>query len=382
MIIGIDASNIKNGGGLTHLVELIKNTRSDSNYFSKIIIYAPVETLKKIPDKEWLEKCTHSYLNSIVLYMLLWQKYYSGKEFRSKNTDVLFVPGGSYTGNFKPFVTMSRNMLPIELHEAFRYKSFIKRFRFIFLRYSQIKTFRKAQGLIFLTEYAKEKTMAILNKKTINVNMIPHGINNVFICPPREQKDISEYNEKKPYRLLYVSPITVYKHQWCLVEAVHRLREMKIPVELDLIGTYYKPAFQKYQKAILIFDPKESFIHYHGPIYHPELAGYYKNADAFVYASSCENMPNIVLEAMAAGLPIASSDRGPMPEILKDSGYYFNPENIDSIVNALHAMISNKDKRTENSNGTFKLVKNYSWKKTSDRTFKYLYDINQKAKNI
>ena len=34
---------------------------------------------------------------------------------------------------------------------------------------------------------------------------------------------------------------------------------------------------------------------------------YYHDADAFLFASSCENMPNILLEAMISGLPIISS---------------------------------------------------------------------------
>ena len=53
------------------------------------------------------------------------------------------------------------------------------------------------------------------------------------------------------------------------------------------------------------------------------------DANLFVFASSCENMPNTLVEAMAIGLPIACSDRGPMPEVLRDGGVYFDPEDCD-----------------------------------------------------
>ena len=37
------------------------------------------------------------------------------------SVDVLFVPGGTYTGSYQPFVTMSRNLLPFDLSERKRY---------------------------------------------------------------------------------------------------------------------------------------------------------------------------------------------------------------------------------------------------------------------
>lgn len=50
-------------------------------------------------------------------------------------------------------------------------------------------------------------------------------------------------------------------------------------------------------------------INYMGLIDHDKLTDIYKNADGFVFASSCENQPIILLEAMAAGLPIACSNK-------------------------------------------------------------------------
>ena len=43
------------------------------------------------------------------------------------------------------------------------------------------------------------------------------------------------------------------------------------------------------------------------------------NSDLFIFASSCENLPNTLLEAMASSIPIISSSKGPMREILEKS---------------------------------------------------------------
>ena len=58
------------------------------------------------------------------------------------------------------------------------------------------------------------------------------------------------------------------------------------------------------------------------------LPEHLREAELFVFASSCENLPNILIEGMAAGLPIACSRRPPMPEVLGDAGESFDPEAV------------------------------------------------------
>ena len=65
---------------------------------------------------------------------------------------------------------------------------------------------------------------------------------------------------------------------------------------------------------------------------------YLSKSNIFIFASSCENMPITLIEGMASGLPIACSDRGPMPEVLQDGGVYFNPEDCKSIVFAIEKL--------------------------------------------
>jgi glycosyltransferase involved in cell wall biosynthesis len=83
-------------------------------------------------------------------------------------------------------------------------------------------------------------------------------------------------------------------------------------------------------------------------------------------------MPNILLEAMASGLPIASSDRGPMPEILKDGGVYFNPENIHSISGAINKLFQFKGVRVDKSNLAFKYSQEYTWERCANSTFSFI----------
>jgi glycosyltransferase involved in cell wall biosynthesis len=83
-------------------------------------------------------------------------------------------------------------------------------------------------------------------------------------------------------------------------------------------------------------------------------------------------MPNILLEAMAAGLPIASSDRGPMPEILGDAGLYFDPESpqaIEEAVGRLHADPGLCERLAGRAQAR---AREFSWERAARETFALL----------
>jgi len=329
MTIAIDASNIRTGGGITHLVKIL--TYADPLKFDveKVIVYSNDNTLSKLPNFRWLVKKSDPWLNRGVLYSFLYQRIKLVHSLNEQNVDLLFVPGGTYIGSFRPFVTMSQNMLPFESEELNRFKRFRDRLKLHILRYTQSRTFLRSNAVIFLTQYAKEEiSKKICLRKPSQI--IPHGIDIDFMQQPKKQKEIKEYNIDNPFKLLYVSIINCYKHQWNVAEAVLKLREKGIPICLDLVGDYEQDSLNKLNKVIA--SDIYRCINYMGLIDHDKLTDIYKNADGFVFASSCENQPIILLEAMAAGLPIACSNKGPMPEVLGDAGIYFNPLSIDSII--------------------------------------------------
>jgi len=95
-------------------------------------------------------------------------------------------------------------------------------------------------------------------------------------------------------------------------------------------------------------------------------------SDLFIFASSCENMPVTLIEGMASGLPIACSDRGPMPEVLAAGGVYFDPERPSSIVRAIYSLVTDPVLRMESIEVSRNISKEYLWKINSKMTFDFL----------
>jgi glycosyltransferase involved in cell wall biosynthesis len=380
MKLGIDASNLRAGGGVTHLTELLYAADPSVCGFSSIIVWGGRDTLQHLEDRSWLEKCHLPVLDKGLPFRAYWQRFLLSGLARQAGCDVLFAPGGTYAGSFHPAVTMSRNLLPFEWGELKRYGMSMMALKWLVLRLVQSHSFTNVDGMIFLTQYARDTVTTEIGKELENTATIPHGINPRFSFPPRHQRLVGDYEDKKPFRIVYVSAIDWYKHQWNAVEAVAQLRKEGFPVTLDLVGPSYAPALARLTATFKRVDPDGEFAFYSGSVPHAEIHSRYASADLCLFASSCENMPNILLEGMASGLPIACSNRGPMPEILQDAGLYFDPESPSDIANAIRKFIVLPELREEKANLSFALVQQYSWRRCADETFDFLAGIVKGSK--
>lgn len=377
LVVGIDATNLRRGGGVTHLIELLTAAEPEKNGIARVVVFGGRQTLAKLPERAWLEKINPPDLDKGLLRRTFWQRFKLAGGARAAGCDVLFAPGGSYSANFHPVVTMSQNMLPFEWAELRRYGWSLLALKLLLLRWVQSQTFRGADGVIFLTEYARRGVLRVTGPLSAVTTIIPHGLNSRFQMAPRAQHPLSEYNHAKPYHVLYVSIIDQYKHQWQVVEAVAALRQEGFPVALDLVGPAYPAALARLQQTLARLDPEGSWVRYHGAIPFEALHRHYAVADAGLFASSCENMPNILLETMASGLPIACSNRGPMPEVLGDSGVYFDPVQSADIARALRELIESPQLRYRLADASFQRSLQYSWQRCAAETFRFLVEVTQ-----
>lgn len=374
MRIAIDASSIQAGGGMTHLSELLNAAQPARQGIESVAVFGSGHTLQRLPRKPWLRAVPEPMLDRRLPHRLFWQRFVSARSVR-RRCDILLVPGGTYSGSFEPFVTMSQNLLPFEPSERRRFGLSWPRVRYTLLEKSQGATFRRANGLIFLTRTARETVERRTGSLPGQVAIVPHGIAERFRQEPRAQRPLSEYSPSRPFRWLYVSIVNLYKHQWHVSKAVAALRGEGLPLTIDLVGPAYAPALRGLREVLEVVDPAGDFIRYHGQVAHSEVADWYHSADGFVFASSCENMPIILLEAMASGLPIASSDRGPMPEVLGDAGVYFGPEDPRSIAEALHSLMEDASLREQYAWAAYRRAQQYSWERCARETFSFLAQV-------
>ncbi|MSU76149.1 glycosyltransferase family 1 protein [Patescibacteria group bacterium] len=99
-----------------------------------------------------------------------------------------------------------------------------------------------------------------------------------------------------------------------------------------------------------------------------ELPLYYNAAEVFAFPSLVEGFGLPPLEAMACGTAVASSNTGPMPEILGDAADYFNPRSTQSVADTIIKLLKNRTRREKFQKLGTQQVKKYSWSKTAVET--------------
>lgn len=376
--IGIDAANIRLGGGITHLAEILDGVDVQALGIDKVIVWSSKKTAAQLPHYSWLHKITPPQLEGNLLSRVFWQSFRLSNAAYEQGCDVLLVPGGSYVGSFRPVVTMSQNLLPFEWTEIVRNQSLLTTIKMLLLRYVQARSFRRSDGVIFLTEYAKNRVLSVIGHLQARMTVIYHGFNHQFDQAPKQQKAIGDYSLDLPFHILYVSNIDVYKHQIEVVEAVHQLRKQGLPVKLTLIGPATPKYLKKLNQALDWHDPQRSWAQYLGQKAYTDLPFYYQRADIGLFASSCETFGITLLEKMSAGLPIACSNKSAMPEILKDGGVYFDPDDALDIELTLGRFIAQKELRQEKSAMSFSESSKYQWAQCAQETFAFIANIARK----
>ena len=128
------------------------------------------------------------------------------------------------------------------------------------------------------------------------------------------------------------------------------------------INTIIKPAIEELRKEgykikLETIDKEENFVA------HDDMPEFYKTIDVYVCASINEGTPNPVLEAMACGTAIISTDVGIVPEVFgeKQKEYILKERSKDELKYKIKQLLKNKSTIQELSKENLESVRNWTW---------------------
>lgn len=109
-----------------------------------------------------------------------------------------------------------------------------------------------------------------------------------------------------------------------------------------------------------------------------ELVSFYNRSIAFVFPSLIESFGMPVLEAMACGSPVITSNRYACSEVAGDAAILVNPYSVAEIRDALIGIMNDKSKQTELAQKSILRARQFSWKKSAAKHLEVFESVMNK----
>jgi glycosyltransferase involved in cell wall biosynthesis len=367
--IGIDASRSISGGAIEHLRGILLHSSYKVKKIKKVYLWAPSNTLIKLPNHSWLEKISTDFLGKFIFKKLFWQFFILPRICKKLSINLLFNTSAGSLCLFKPSVTLLQDIMPFEKKIISKYKFYqISLYRNLILRFVFIRCLKSTNHIIFLSKYSKKAASNYV--KINNYTIIPHGVDKSFY-----KVSYKKIIKKKNYSInaLYISNALIYKNQWNVIAAIAEIRKRyQINIKLKIVGGGSGLALKKMNRSKLKYDNNNKFVKLFEFSNKNKIKTYYQNSHIFIFASSAEAFGITLLEAMSVGIPIACSNKSSMPEIIKNNTIYFNPENVEEIILAIIKILTNDQLRNKIAIGAKIRSKHYTWKKSARLTWQIL----------
>ncbi len=234
-------------------------------------------------------------------------------------------------------------------------------------------TVRRSNLIIAISKFTKNDLINTLQTPSQKIKVIYEGaeFNLSKECnTPEKQKSafLKKYGIIKPY-LLYVGNAYPHKNLERLVLVFKQLVQNGFDKQLVLVGKndYF---YQRLKKFIQNNKVKQVVITDY--IDDVDLEKLYRKAEAFVFPSLYEGFGLPPLEALIYGLPVISSNKSSLPEILGNQVRYFNPESEKEM---MEAILKYSQQVKINKADIVGLKEKYSWQKMA----KEIYQIYLKV---
>ena len=373
LVVAIDGSNIRAGGGLTHLSEIVAQLDGVACGVEKVVVFASNRLADRLESRPGLSVVRLSHLSARLFSVTGMLDHH----LAALRPDILLVAGTSYLGSFRPYVTIAQNLLPFVCLKKYMI-TYGDQIRFLLLRIIQKYSIVNAQGCIHMSGYARQTIERSLGVGPPDSIVVYHGVNPRFQLNPQDRsKNLStRRGNRQPFTWIYVSAIEPYKHHDVVVNAVMSLVEAGHELRLDIIGHGRAKYVGKLHDMLRRRDPNGKTVKYHGSIPYDHLQSRYASADGFIYASSCETFGLTLVEALAAGVPILAANTATTPEIAGDAAEYFDLE-----LGAVHleqkilAFMADDTRRMQLRICGRLRAKAFSWQRCSYQTFQYLSNV-------
>jgi len=369
MIIGFDASRAQNperAGPENYTSNLLDNLlRVDQKNFYRLY-YNPQAAHLELPFKRRSSRFELLPVN----WPRLWTQAGLALECLKNSPDILFIPAHTI-----PLIRRPGLKTAVTIHDV-GFQKFLEQYQSRWWRLygGRISNFaaRAATHVIAVSESTKRDLVRELGVNPDRITVVYEGVDHEIF---RQQFDnLTTQQLKRRYGidndyLLFVGTIQPRKNLVRLIKAFSTLNPQTSTLTLVIVG-------KEGWLADEIYAAPEKFgvgerVKFLGYVPTDEIVSLMNGALALVFPSLYEGFGLPVLEAMACGCPVVTSNISSLPEVAGEAGILVDPHSVKDIVQGIEKVLKfSEEERRDLVERGLKQVKKFTWQKAAEETIK------------
>jgi glycosyltransferase involved in cell wall biosynthesis len=269
--------------------------------------------------------------------------------FHAAHLDVLFNPGFT-----SPVLALCAQVTVFHDLQHVHHPEYFRWFDLPFWKLLLWASAHRARRLIAVSEATRADLERVYGLPRERIDVVLHGVEPEFFALDRSHKE--------PF-VLCVSTLHPHKNLDRLIRAYARRKR-----DWRLIIAGMRGFFAEALDALIAELGVQGSVELTGWIPREELLQLYARAQAFVYPSTFEGFGMPVLEAMAAGIPVACSDIAPLQEVAGDAALFFDPLSEDAIAGALDRIVMDDALRGRLAKEGPERARGFTWERAARET--------------
>lgn len=242
---------------------------------------------------------------------------------------------------------------------------------------------RRADWVITHSEYARRDIAHTCSVDPHRISVIPHGVDQRFM-PSNDRAAVQQIRQRlgihEDYILFVGRTEDPRKNVATLIEAYVQLRSQgSITAQLVIAGKHGSATMAMQQRVKVL--GQDGMVLMPGIVPDADLPLLLSGARVFVYVSSFEGFGLPVLEAMACGIPVITSNVTSLPEVAGDAALLVTPGRIDELAQTLRLVLSNGNLRQQMRERGLRQAKRFSWERAARETLSVYEKAERQCKS-
>lgn len=299
---------------------------------------------------------------------LLWDQVVVPLHARKHDLDVLFHPKLTV-----PLVTSCETVLVMHGAEQFVVPEVFKWYDRLYFSLANPLYCRAASAVVVMTEIGAGHVVDHMGADPARVHAIHESYNeDCELMPEAEaRRRMADYDLPERF-ILFVGGITPLKNFGNLLRA---FRELAGEVPHQLVAAGFKRWKYSEDMALIEEFGLEDRVRFLGFVPDADLAAIYNRAEVFAMPSLYEGFGMPVLEAMACGCPVVTTNTGCSPEVAGDAAILVDPYDPGDIAEGIRRVLGDEEIRNRLVEKGLQRAKEFSWEKCARETLRLLESL-------